>query len=160
MLDQADQLFTDLDHRHRHAHIYTLLNLGCVHHRKGDFDQALHVLTQAQAGFIDMGDPDGQADTLNSLGDLALDHPPAGDPHALFTQGHTLARSIGIALHEAHALAGLGRCAHRAHDLAAATTAYSQALTIYRRLGSPEATTVTRYLADLHHDTDQHPETP
>jgi hypothetical protein len=84
---------------------------------------------------------------------------PAGDLNTLFSQAHTLARAIGTALHEAHALAGLGRCAHRSHDVPTATTAFTQALTRYQRLGSPETTTVTSYLADLHHDTDQHPDT-
>ena len=38
-------------------------------------------------------------------------------------------------------------------------TAFTQALTIYERLGSPEAAAITEYLADLHDNTDQHPET-
>jgi tetratricopeptide (TPR) repeat protein len=158
MLDQAHQLHTDRGARAR-GQALTFLYLGKVHHQKGDYDQALDFLTQAHALFTDAGDRNRQADTLNSFGDLALDHPPAGDPHARFTQARTLARTIGTALHEAHALAGLGRCAHRAHDLPTATTAFTQALTIYQRLGSPETATITRYLADLHHDTGQHPET-
>jgi hypothetical protein len=113
----------------------------------------LDLLTQAHAAFTDVGDPDLQAETLNSLGDLALDYPPAGNPHALFTQAHTLAHVIGTAVHEAHALAGLGRCAHRVHDVPAATTAFTQALTLYQRLGSPEVTAITGYLTELHHDT-------
>jgi hypothetical protein len=54
---------------------------------------------------------------------------------------------------------GPGRCALLAHDVPTATTAFTQALTIYQRLGSPEAATVTGYLADLHHNIDQHPDT-
>jgi tetratricopeptide (TPR) repeat protein len=157
VLDQAHQLHTNLGNRRGQA--IALLNLGPVHHQTGDYDQALDVLTQAHALHTDLGAPDFQTETLNSLGDLAFDHPPAGDPHALFTQAHTVARSIGTALHEAHALAGLGRCAHRAHDVPTATTAFTQALAIYQRLGSPEAATISGYLADLHHDTDQHVET-
>src|SRR5262249_36986027 len=95
------------------------------------------------------GDRDGQVEALNSLGDLALDHPPAGDPHSLFTRAHELARDMGAALYEARALVGLGRCARRAHDVATATTAFTEALTIYHRLGNPEAVTITGYLADL-----------
>ncbi|WP_243727227.1 ATP-binding protein [Actinocrispum wychmicini] len=158
VLDQGHNLWVDLGSRRGQAQ--TMLGLGRVRHQQGDYDQALDLLTQAHALYAATGERDGQADTLNSLGDLALDHPPAGDPHALFTQAHTLARTIGTALHEAHALAGLGRCAHRAHDLPTATTAFTQALTIYQRLGSPATATITRYLADLHHNTNQHPETP
>jgi tetratricopeptide (TPR) repeat protein len=155
VLEQAHQLFTDIGYRLGRANSF--LNLGRVHHQKGDYGQALELLTQAHALFADVGDPDGQAETLNSIGDLAQDHPPAGDPHTLFTQAHTLAHTIGTTLHEARALAGLGRCAHRAHDIPTATTAFTQALTLYQRLGSPEAATITGYLTDLHHDTDQHP---
>lgn len=126
-----------------------------MHHRKGDYNRAFELLTQAHTMYSDISDRGGQVEALNSLGDLALDHPPAGDPHVLFTQAHTLARTMGAALYEAHALAGLGHCAH---DLPTATTAFTQALTIYHRLGSPEATTITSYLADLHNNPDQHAE--
>ena len=157
VLDQAHHLYTDLGELRGQAH--TFLNLGRVHHHNGECDQALGLLKQAHARFTEVGDRDGQAETLSSLGDLALDHPPAGDPHALFTHAHTLARTIGTALHEAHALVGLGRCAHRAQDVPTATTAFTQALTIYQRLGNPDTATITGYLADLDHATDRQPET-
>jgi len=50
-------------------------------------------------------------------------------PHALFTQAPELACAIGTAVHEARALAGLGRCARWAYDIAATSTAVTQALT-------------------------------
>ena len=155
VLDQAHNLWIDFGSPRGQAQ--TSHGLGRVRHQQGDYDQALDLLTQAQALYAATGQRDGQADALNSLGDLALDHPSTGDPYALFTQAHTLARTIGTALHEAHALAGLGRCAHRVHDVPTATTAFTQALAIYQRIGSPEAATITRYLADLH-TIDQHPE--
>jgi tetratricopeptide (TPR) repeat protein len=130
-----------------------------VHHRKGEYDRALDLLTRAYALYTDVGDRDGQAEALNSRGDLALDHSSADDPHALFTQARSVARTMGSALYEARALVGLGRCAHHAHDVPTATTTFTQALTIYQRLGSPEVATITGYLADLHHVTDQHPDT-
>lgn len=157
VLDQGHNLWVNLGSPRGQAQ--TIHTLGRVRHQQGNYDQALDLLTQAQALYVATGERDGQAETLNSLGDLALDHPPTGDPQALFTQAHTLARTIGTALHEAHALAGLGRCAHRAHDVPTATTAYTQALTIYQRLGSPDAATITNYLANIDHDTDQHPDT-
>jgi tetratricopeptide (TPR) repeat protein len=158
VLTHAHQLYTDLDTPRGQAE--SLLHLGRVRHDYRDYDQALDHLTEAYAIFTNLGDRNGEAATLNSLGDLALDHPPAGDPHALFTRAHSLARAIGTPLHEAHALAGLGRCAHRAHDVTIATAAFAQALAICQRLGSLEAATITRYLAELRRDTDQHPETP
>ena len=44
--------------------------------RGGEYEQALYLLTQAHALFNAIGDRDGQLDTLNGIGDLALDHPP------------------------------------------------------------------------------------
>lgn len=153
MINQSRQMWVDIGSQRGQA--LNLADLGRVRHQKRDYDRALDILRQAHAAFTAIGDPD-QIDTLNSLGDLALEYPPAGDPHALFSQAHTLARAIGTALYEAQALAGLGRCAHRAHDIPTATTTFAQALTIYQRLGSPEAATITDYLADLHHNPDQH----
>jgi tetratricopeptide (TPR) repeat protein len=157
VLDQGHNLWVDLGSPRGQA--LALHGLGRVRHQQGDYDQALDLLTRAQALHAATGERERQASTLNCLGDLALDHPPAGDPYVLFTQAHTLARAIGTAPHEAHALFGLGRCAHRAHDVPTATTAFTQALTIYQRLGSPHTATVTGYLADLHHNVDQHPDT-
>jgi tetratricopeptide (TPR) repeat protein len=157
MLNEAHHLFTDLGARRGQA--ITFLNLGRVHHQTGDHIHALDFLTQAHALYTAIGYSDGQVEALNSLGDLALDHPPAGDPHALFTQAQTLACTMGAALHEAHALAGLGRCAHRTRDVLTAITAFTQALTIYRRLGSPEAAAIADHLAELHNDADQTRET-
>lgn len=158
MLDHARQHYTDLATPRGLAQ--SLLNLGRVRHHYGDHDQALDLILQAHALYTNLGDRDGETETLNSLGDLALDHPPAGDPHALFTDTCNLARAISTPLHEAHALAGLGRCAHRAHDVTTATATFTQALAIYQRLGIPEAVTITRYLADLGHEPNQHLETP
>ena len=156
LLDQARQLYTDLGGRGGRGEANPCLNLGRVCHRTGDYEQAGHLLTRAYALYSDMGDRDRQAETLNSMGDLALDYPPAGDPQALFTEARTLAETMGAALYEARALVGLGRYAQRAHDISAATTAFTHALTIYQRLGSPEAATITDYLAELHNDTHHH----
>ena len=158
VLEDALQLFTDLGNRSPRGRANVFRNLGCVHHGKGEYDRALALLTQAYAVHADIGDREGEVYALNAMGDLALDYPPAGDPRALFSQAHILAHTIGAPRSEARALAGLGRSAHRAHDLPTATAAFTQALTIYQRLGDAEAATVTRYLADLRHDIDQHPE--
>jgi len=54
----------------------------------------------------------------------------------------TLAREIGIAWDEAHALAGLGRCALAAGHVAEAAGALGQALEIFQRIGAAEAAAV------------------
>ena len=64
-------------------------------------------------------------------------------------QALELARAIGAAWDEAHALAGLGRCAIAAADLTTARAQLGRAAAIFRRIGAPEATAVTAELAAL-----------
>jgi hypothetical protein len=59
----------------------------------------------------------------------------AAGPHRLPIEAHS-------PLEEAHALEGMARCALRAKDLEAAAARLGQALTIYQRIGAPEATRV------------------
>jgi tetratricopeptide (TPR) repeat protein len=54
-------------------------------------------------------------------------------------QALDLAREIGSGWDEAHALAGLGRCALAAGDTATATDSLRQALGIFRRIGAADA---------------------
>lgn len=83
------------------------------------------------------------------MGDLTLDHSPCSPKPA-----HSL--TPWAPLYEARALVGPG-------TLRTPRTRYphchNSVLTIYQRLGSPEIATITGYLADLRHDTDQHPQT-
>jgi Flp pilus assembly protein TadD len=53
-----------------------------------------------------------------------------------------LARQIGSTWDEAHALAGLGRCALAAGRTSEADTALRQALAIFQRIGAGEAAEV------------------
>jgi Tfp pilus assembly protein PilF len=57
-----------------------------------------------------------------------------------------LARRLGIALEEARALAGLGRCARAAGRTAEAEDRLRQALAILRRIGAAEAADVSAEL--------------
>ena len=60
-----------------------------------------------------------------------------------------LARELGIALEEAHALAGLGRCARAADRTAEAEDMLRHALAILQRIGAAEATDVSAELDAL-----------
>ena len=60
-----------------------------------------------------------------------------------------LVREIGIAWDEAHALAGLGRCALAAGRTAEAAGQLRQALEIFRRIGAAEAAEVAAELPSL-----------
>jgi hypothetical protein len=60
-----------------------------------------------------------------------------------------LARLLGIALEEAHALAGLGRCARAAGRTVEAEDGLRQALAILQRIGAAEAADVSAELDAL-----------
>ncbi len=57
-----------------------------------------------------------------------------------------MAREIAGAWDEAHALAGLGRCARADSDLAQARDLFGQALEIFQRIGAGEATEIATEL--------------
>jgi tetratricopeptide (TPR) repeat protein len=87
-----------------------------------------------------MGDRGGTATGLNDLGEL---HRAQGDiDHArdCHQQALDLARQIHSFWDEAHAVAGLGRCARAAGDNPVAARLLGQAHRIFRRIGSAEAT--------------------
>jgi Tfp pilus assembly protein PilF len=68
-----------------------------------------------------------------------------------------LARQIGDSLDEAHALAGLGRCARAAGHTARAEDMLRQALEVFQQIGAAEATDVSEELKAF---TDARPATP
>ncbi|HEX3785135.1 MAG TPA: tetratricopeptide repeat protein [Pseudonocardiaceae bacterium] len=127
----------------------TLTNLGCLYRQQGATAPAAEALTCAYDLFVQVGDRDGEAETLNNLGDLGLDHPDTGDPRAHFGNALAIAREIGTALHEAHALHGLARCLLREHDTEGARELLRKAHTIYDTLQSPEADRVGGAIAAL-----------
>ena len=86
---------------------------------------------------------------LNETGTL---HQAAGDlvrAEGYHQQALDLARQIGSSWDEAHALAGLGRCAQAAGDTAGAEDMLRQALEIFQRIGAPEAADISGELGTL-----------
>ena len=77
------------------------------------------------------------------------------DPQAV-----DLAREIGIAWDEAHALAGLARCARAAGRTAEAEDKLRQALAIFQRIGAAEAADVPAELDALPGTPDPAPASP
>ncbi|HEX4225680.1 MAG TPA: hypothetical protein VHZ97_25170 [Pseudonocardiaceae bacterium] len=115
----------------------TLIDLGRLELARGRLVGAEQVFGRARQ----------QVDTLNRLGELAIDHPPAGDPLDYFGRTLVLAEQTGLALPEAHALAGQGRALLHRDDRIGGLAALERALTRYRLLGVPEATDVAGLLA-------------
>jgi hypothetical protein len=71
-----------------------------------------------------------------------------------------LARQLGIPLEEAHALAGLGRCARAAGRTAEAEDKLRQALAILQRIGAAQAADVSAELDALPGMPDPAPASP
>jgi tetratricopeptide (TPR) repeat protein len=108
----------------------------------GDYPEAGRVLDGALAIFREIGDRGGEVEVLN---ERAAVHRLSGEL-VRAAEGHQqlleLSRAIGSAPDEAHALAGLGRCALAAGRAAQAETLLGEALQIMRRIGVPEAAEV------------------
>jgi tetratricopeptide (TPR) repeat protein len=89
------------------------------------------------------------AEPLNEAGTLYRIRGDLGQATLYHQRALVLAREIGIAWDEAHALAGLGRCALPAGRRPEAVGQLRQALEIFRRIGAAEAAEVAAELEDL-----------
>ncbi|MEV0631001.1 hypothetical protein [Nonomuraea wenchangensis] len=99
--------------------------------------------------YRDAGDVHGEAEALNSRAALLAD--TVGPSQAL--PGHrealTLARRARIRMEEARALEGIARCLAVRGERAGALTALAEAVTLYRRIGTPEAGRAVDLLKEL-----------
>jgi tetratricopeptide (TPR) repeat protein/transcriptional regulator with XRE-family HTH domain len=148
-LEQALGIFRDLGHRPGQA--YTLARLGIVRRLTGNYPGAARDLEESLGIYRhgDLGDPGGHVETLNEVGTLHRvrgDLRQAGSCHQ---QALDLARQIGSAWDEAHALAGLARCALAAGHAAEAADLLRQALEIFQRIGAAEAADLSAELRAL-----------
>jgi tetratricopeptide (TPR) repeat protein len=115
----------------------------------GDYPAAAQALEQALGIYHDLGDRGGEVTALNETGTL---HRVSGDlarAEGRHRQALELARAITSTWDQAHALAGLGRCALAAGHATQAAALLRQALEIFQRIGAAEAGDVSRELAAL-----------
>jgi tetratricopeptide (TPR) repeat protein/transcriptional regulator with XRE-family HTH domain len=142
-LEQGLAIHRDLGHRLGQAGALTYL--GTARRAAGGYQSAATDLEQALAIYRDLGDRGGEVTVLNETGTL---HRLRGEPaeaEAYHQQALKLARAIGSPWDEAHALAGLARCA-AAGRTTEANSLLRQAHTIFQRIGAAEASAV---LAEL-----------
>jgi tetratricopeptide (TPR) repeat protein/transcriptional regulator with XRE-family HTH domain len=127
---------------------YALTHLGVVQQLTGDYPAAAASHQQALELFRGTGERYGQAQVLNNLGDLlsrssagrqALDH---------YAQALAIARDLGAPLQQARALEGLGMCHLHDGKPAEGSDLLRHALTIYQRIGVPDAHRVQDTLRD------------
>jgi tetratricopeptide (TPR) repeat protein len=91
----------------------------------------------------------GEAEALNDRGTLHRVSGEPGQAEECHQQALELARQIGSSWDEAHALAGLGRCALAADRTAGAEDNLRKALEIFQRIGAGEAADVSAELDTL-----------
>ena len=87
--------------------------------------------------FRGLGDRLGEAETLNSLGELASRTSDTQQARGHHDQALAIARDLGAPREEARALEGIGRCHLYDGNRSEAATYLRQALTIYQRIGAP-----------------------
>jgi tetratricopeptide (TPR) repeat protein len=92
---------------------------------------------------------DAEVTALNEAGTLSRTRGDLGQARACHQQALDLARQIGSPPEEAHALAGLGRCARAGGRAAEAADRLRQALAIFQRIGAAEAAGVSAELDAL-----------
>jgi tetratricopeptide (TPR) repeat protein len=146
-LEEALAIYRGIDNRLGQAR--ALKVQGALRRATGDYPGADRDLAEALAILRDTGARDGTAEVLNESGTL---HRVGGDlvqAEACHQDALDLAREDGTAWDEAHALAGLGRCALSAGRTAQAAGQLRQALEIFQRIGAAEAAKVAAELEAL-----------
>lgn len=96
-------------------------------------------LEEAKSLYRGIGDRGGEVTALNESGTLRRDLGDLTGAEAIYREALDLAREIGSSWDEAHALAGLGRCALAAGRTAEAAGSLRQALEIFQQIGAAEA---------------------
>jgi tetratricopeptide (TPR) repeat protein/transcriptional regulator with XRE-family HTH domain len=140
----------DLGDRLGQANALTLL--GGVRRLSGDYPGAAADLDLALGIHRDAGNRYGEVATLNEEGVLARTRGDLGQARTHHQQALDLARLIASPVDEAHALAGLARCALAAGRTADAAAGLEQALGIFERTGAAEAAEVAAELRALSWD--------
>jgi tetratricopeptide (TPR) repeat protein len=114
---------------------FALFNLSASYLWQTDYAQATANLIEAQNLYREVGDVLGEANCVDSLGDIALlrsDHALAAER---YEQALSLYREVGDLQGEANCVDSLGDIALRRSDHALAAERYEQALSLYREVG-------------------------
>ena len=109
-----------------------------------DHDEADQNLTQALQIYRDLGDRIGEARVLNAIGETS----PRADGADFHRQALEVATEMGAPNEEARAREGIGRCQLLRGQHRQAAESLTQALAIYRRIGSPRAGQVEQIVRD------------
>jgi tetratricopeptide (TPR) repeat protein len=103
----------------------------------GDYLAAAASHQQALELCRELGEPLGQAEALNRLGELSLRTSAAAQARDQHTRALAIARDLGASPEEARALEGIGNSHLRDGNPGQAAGHLRQALAIYQRIGAP-----------------------
>jgi tetratricopeptide (TPR) repeat protein len=126
----------------------------------GDYPGAARDLQEALDISREIGNPDAEVTAHNESGTLSRIRGDLGRACSSHQQALDMARQLGIALEEAHALAGLGRCAQAEGRTAEAQAGLRHAVAILQRIGAAEAADVSAELDALPGTPDPAPASP
>jgi len=110
-----------------------------VQQRSGEYGAASASLQQALELYRELGSPLGEADVLNSLGELLSRTTRTHGARGHHTRALAIARDVGAPLVEALALEGIGDSHLQDGNPRIAASYLHQALTIYQRIEAPDA---------------------
>jgi tetratricopeptide (TPR) repeat protein len=142
--EQALDIYHELGERLGRAS--TLGELGVLQRLTGDFPSAARNLEQALDLYQEIGHLDGETETLSERATLYRVSGDLAQAEECYKRALGVARLNSTPRYEAHALAGLGRCALAAGHATQAETLLRQALEIFQRIGAGET---SHLLADL-----------
>jgi len=108
---------------------------GRRHYYRAEMDAALDSYRQALALFRAVGDRLGEANVLQSLGDVQRFRAEMDAALDSYRQALALFRAVGSRLGEANVLLPLGSLEYEAENIDKATALLSQALELYRLIG-------------------------
>jgi DNA-binding SARP family transcriptional activator len=146
-LEEALSIARDVGSRLGQANSLGLL--GIMRRLAGNYPGAAEALDAALAIYRDLGDKGGDVEILNESGTLHRLSGDLGRAEACHSQALILAREIDSSWDEAHAVAGLGRCALAAGEPDQAMKLLRQAEQIFSQIGAAEAAGLAAELTEL-----------
>jgi DNA-binding SARP family transcriptional activator len=127
----------------------SLGSLGIMRRIAGDYPGASDALDAALKLYRDLGDKGGEVEILNEAGTLHRLRGELDLAAAYHREALDMARDIESSWDEAHALAGLGRCALSAGEVAGARDLLQRSQRIFEHIGAAETAELAAELSDL-----------
>jgi tetratricopeptide (TPR) repeat protein len=146
-LEQALMISREVGDRYREGHI--LSNLGEVYWQLGRHREGIECLERSLAICRAIGDSRGHSFALYNLAEVNRNQGHLEEAADQYRESAFIRREIGDLWGEARVLQFLGLTLQHSQDGDAARACWQEALTIFSRLGEPEAEEVRGYLLAL-----------